>query len=59
LAAWASAVAQSKTAILAVLHTGEETSRKSGLVSGVASTGAAAAIFLAIFALLLLLRFVA
>jgi len=44
--------------MLRLLRTGEEASRATGLASGVASTGAAAGIFLALFALILLIRIV-
>lgn len=59
LTLWNSVISGGKQVILKALDAGEQTSRKSGLVSGVASTGAAASIFLAIFALMLLLRFIA
>jgi multicomponent Na+:H+ antiporter subunit D len=42
--------------MLGLLRAGENASRASGLVSGVASTSAAAGLFLAIFALMLLIR---
>ena len=56
LALWFGAVAWAQKAILTIFRISEETSRKSGLVSGIASTGAAAGIFLAVFALMLLTR---
>ena len=46
------------TLMLRLLRTSEEASRATGLTSGVASTGAAAGIFLAVFALILLIRLV-
>lgn len=45
-----------KRGVLRALKISEETSRESGLVSGVATIGSAAGIFLAMFALMLLLR---
>lgn len=47
---------KSRDALMQVLALSEETSRQSGLVSGIASTGAAAGIFLAVFAVMLLIR---
>ncbi len=44
--------------MLRLLRASEDASRESGLVSGIASTGAAAALFLAVFALMLLIRLV-
>ena len=51
-------MAWAQKTILAIFRISEETSRESGLVSGIASTGAAAGIFLAVFALMLLARLV-
>ena len=47
---------KSRDALMQLLTLSEETSRQSGLVSGIASTGAAAGIFLAVFAVMLLIR---
>ena len=58
LTLWFGAVAWAQKTILAIFRISEETSRESGLVSGIASTGAAAGIFLAVFALMLLARLV-
>ena len=44
--------------MLRLLKASENASRESGLVSGIASTSAAAALFLAVFALMLLIRLV-
>lgn len=53
---WFIALGKTRDALLHILTLSEETSRQSGLVSGIASTGAAAGIFLAVFALMLLIR---
>jgi hypothetical protein len=57
LSVWFAALGQTKKLVMNGLYVGERASQQTGLVSGVASTGAAAGIFLAVFALLLLLLF--
>jgi multicomponent Na+:H+ antiporter subunit D len=57
LSVWFAALGQAKKLVMDGLYVGERASQQTGLVSGVASTGAAAGIFLAVFALLLLLLF--
>ena len=56
LSLWFVLLGALKRGVLRALKISEETSRESGLVSGVASIGSAAGIFLAMFALMLLLR---
>jgi multicomponent Na+:H+ antiporter subunit D len=56
LSLWFVVLGALKRGVLRALKISEETSRESGLVSGVASIGSAAGIFLAMFALMLLLR---
>jgi multicomponent Na+:H+ antiporter subunit D len=56
LSFWFVVLGALKRGVLRALKISEETSRESGLVSGVASIGSAAGIFLAMFALMLLLR---
>ena len=58
LTLWFGTVSWAQKTILAIFRISEETSRESGLVSGIASTGAAAGIFLAVFALMLFSRLV-
>jgi len=58
LALWHWLVARGRDAVITFVVAIEHASRQSGVVSGVASTGAAAGIFLAVFALLLLFRLV-
>ena len=53
---WQRFAARFSAFMLRLLHISEQTSRESGLVSGMASTGAAAGLFLAVFALMLLIR---
>ena len=53
---WLLALGKKRDAIMRLLQISEEASRQSGLVSGIASTGAAAGVFLAVFALMLLIR---
>jgi len=57
LTLWFAAVQSAQGLIMQVLHKGEQASRNSGLVSGISTTGAAAGVFLAVFALLMLFRF--
>lgn len=56
LSLWFVVLGAMKRGVLRALKISEETSRESGLVSGVATIGSAAGIFLAMFALMLLLR---
>ena len=56
LSLWFVVLGALKRGVLRALKISEETSRESGLVSGVATIGSAAGIFLAMFALMLLLR---
>lgn len=58
LALWFGALALTQRNIITALKIGESASQRSGLVSGVASTGAAAGVFLAAFALLLLFHYI-
>ena len=53
---WLVALGKARDAIMRLLQISEDASRQSGLVSGIASTGAAAGVFLAVFALMLLIR---
>ena len=53
---WLIALGKARDAIMRLLQISEDASRQSGLVSGIASTGAAAGVFLAVFALMLLIR---
>lgn len=53
---WFVALGKTRDALMRLLTISEEASRESGLVSGIASTGAAAGVFLAVFALMLLIR---
>ena len=53
---WLLALGKTRDTIMRLLQISEEASRQSGLVSGIASTGAAAGVFLAVFALMLLIR---
>lgn len=53
---WFFVLGKARDALMRVLTISEQASRESGLVSGIASTGAAAGIFLAMFALMLLIR---
>lgn len=53
---WNKGLGKARQMILRLLSLSEEASRQSGLVSGIASTGAAAGVFLAVFALMLLIR---
>lgn len=55
---WFIALAKLRDGLMRVLSISEKASRESGLVSGIASTGAAAGIFLAVFALMLLIRLI-
>jgi multicomponent Na+:H+ antiporter subunit D len=57
LSVWFTALQHAKKLVMDGLYIGERASQQTGLVSGVASTGAAAGIFLAVFALLLILLF--
>ena len=57
LSVWFTALQHAKKLVMDGLYIGERASQQTGLVSGVASTGAAAGIFLAVFALLLVLLF--
>ena len=56
LRVWFVVLAALKRSVLQMLKISEQASRESGLVSGIASIGAAAGIFLAMFALMLILR---
>jgi multicomponent Na+:H+ antiporter subunit D len=53
---WFTALNKTRDALMQLLAISEKASRESGLVSGIASTGAAAGVFLAVFALMLLIR---
>lgn len=53
---WLVALGKTRDALMRMLRISEDASRESGLVSGIASTGAAAGVFLAVFALMLLIR---
>lgn len=53
---WQVALGRARDAVMRVLQISEEASRQSGLVSGIASTGAAAGVFLTVFALMLLIH---
>lgn len=57
LGLWFTLLAACKGLIMGALQMGERASQHSGLVSGVATTGAAAGIFLSVFTLLLALLF--
>ena len=54
---WFAAIRTAQSLILRALFKGEQVSRNSGMVSGISTTGTAAGIFLAVFALLMLFRF--
>ena len=56
LRVWFVVLAALKRSVLQMLKISEQASRESGLVSGIASIGSAAGIFLAMFALMLILR---
>lgn len=58
LESWQRIKARFIALVLRILRASEDASRESGLVSGIASTSAAAALFLAVFTLMLLIRLV-
>ena len=55
---WFRFIGRARDVVMQVLTISEKASRESGLVSGIASIGAAAGVFLAVFALMLLIRVV-
>ena len=58
IAVWFVLLDKTRIALMRLLRISEAVSRESGLVSGIASTGAAAGVFLAVFALMLLIRLI-